>query len=190
MKKNEAKELMDLALHPVRMRILMLLSGSPGMTPQQMADRMSDIPQATLYRHIGRLFQSGLLSVVEERPVRGTLEKVYALNTAPDGKNISTKEALSEINQMSKEEHLRYFTTFMLTVLDDFSHYLNLSENGKMNLAADGVGYLKLVLFLSDEEFADFAAALNQALVPFLNRETTPERRKRLFTTVMMPSED
>ena len=190
MKNNQAKELLDLTLHPVRMRILMLLSGSPGMTPQQMADHMNDIPQATLYRHISRLYHGGLLSVVEERPVRGTLEKVYALNMASDKQNISTEDALNEINQMSKEEHLRYFTTFMLTVLDDFSHYLNRGGNGTPNLVSDGVGFHKLVLFMSDEEFASFAAALNQALAPFLHLENTPERRKRLFTTVMMPSED
>lgn len=189
MKKNEAQELLDLALHPVRMRILMLLSGSHGLTPQQMADRMGDIPQATLYRHISRLYQGGLLSVVEERPVRGTLEKVYALNTASQPRIVSA-DAVNAFNRLSKEDHLRYFTTFMLTVLDDFSHYLNRGENGELNFAADGVGYQKTPLFLSDEEFASFAAALNQALAPFLHLANAPGRRKRLFSTIMMPSDD
>ena len=190
MKNNEAKELMDLALHPARMRILMLLSGSPGLTPQQMADRMSDVPQASLYRHISRLYQGGLLSVVEERPVRGTVEKVYALNTGSERQLSSPEEALEAVNRLGKEEHLRYFTMFLLTALDDFAHYLDRSQNGARDLAADGVGYHKLPLFLSDEEFAAFAAALNGALAPFLGLENAPGRRKRLFSTIMMPSDE
>jgi DNA-binding transcriptional ArsR family regulator len=186
--KNEAQELMELALHPVRMRILMLLAGSQGLTPLQVAEQLSDIPQATLYRHINRLSQGGLLSVVEERPVRGTLEKVYALNTANERQLVSGEDGIEAVNRMSKADHLRFFTGFMLSVLDDFSRYLSLSEDGRLDLARDGVGYHKLPLFLSDEEFAAFAAALNQALAPFLRLENTPGRRKRLFTTVMMPS--
>ena len=188
--KNVTKELMDLTLHPVRMRILMLLAGSEGLTQQQMSDRMSDIPQATLYRHISRLFQGKLLSVVEERQVRGTVEKMYALNTGSDMQLISPEEAAAAANRLSKEEHLRYFTTFLLTVLDDFSHYLNRRETGKLDLAADGVGYHKLTLFLSDEEFSAFALALNQALEPFMKMENTEGRRKRIFSTIMMPYED
>ncbi len=185
MEKNEAKEILDLTLHPVRMRILMLLSGSQGMTPQQIADQMRDIPQATLYRHINRLALSGLLVVIEERPVRGTLEKVYALNTAKY--NVNDAEALS---QMSKEEHLRYFTAFMMTVLDDFSRYLNRSEARPLDYTADGVGYQKISLFLNDQELSEFAAALNQAMAPFLILQEAPGRQKRLFTTVMMPSDE
>ncbi len=190
MKKNETTELLDLALHPVRMRILTLLSGSQGLTPQQMAERMSDIPQATLYRHINRLAQGGLLIVAAERPVRGTLEKVYALNTAYEYQLVTDEDALEAFNRLSKEDHLRYFTSFMLSLLDNFSHYLSRAEGGPINMAADGVGYHTLPLFLSDAEFAQFATALNQALLPFLNLEAVPGRRKRLFSTIMMPADD
>jgi DNA-binding transcriptional ArsR family regulator len=189
MERNIAKEMLDLTLHPVRMRIVTLLSGSRGMTPQQMAEQMSDIPQATLYRHINRLLQGGLLTIVEERPVRGTLEKVYALNSAPEGQPASYEEALDAVNQLSKEDHLRYFTAFMLTVLDDFSRYLDSSPKEALDLAGDGVGYHKLALFLNDEEFGEFAIALNQALAPFLSLDDAPGRRKRLFSAIMMPAE-
>jgi hypothetical protein len=155
-----------------------------------MAERMKDIPQATLYRQISRLVRGGLLVVVEERPVRGTLEKVYALNTAASPQFASYEEAVEAINRLSKEDHQRYFTTFLLTILDDFARYLSQRHSGQLDLAGDGVGYHKLPLFLSDEEFAAFSTALNQALAPFLRLENTPERRKRLFSTIMMPADD
>lgn len=190
MQKNETKALLDLALHPVRMGILTLLAGSPGLTPQQMVERMSNVPQASLYRHISRLVQGGLLIVVEERPVRGTVEKVYALNKNNELQLVRGEDALEALNRLSKADHLRYFTAFMLSALDDFSRYLDRTQGGALNLAVDGVGYHKLPLFLSDEEFVDFAAALNQALAPFLRLESAPGRRKRLFSTIMMPSGD
>lgn len=188
MDKSETKELLDLALHPVRMRILMLLSGSQGLTPQQMAERMDDVPQATLYRNINRLAQAELICVVKEQPVRGTVEKVYALNTGAG--QPSPEESLAAFNRLSKEEHLRYFTAFMLSALGDFSRYLNQTEGGTRNLAADGVGYHKLALYLNDEEMARLGAALNEALLPFLELKEVPGRRKRLFSTIMMPDSD
>lgn len=190
MEKNETKTMLDLILHPVRMRILMLLSGSQGLTPQQMAERMSDIPQATLYRHIKSLAQAEVLTVAAERPVRGTLEKVYALNTSGEKAHASGPEGVAEFNRLSKEEHQRYFTSFMLTLLDDYTRYLNRSANGPLDLAADGVGYHKIALYLNDEEFGAFSVALNQALAPFLGYQNASGRKKRLFSAIMMPDDD
>lgn len=188
MKKNETKALLDTALHPVRMHILNLFLGGEGLTPQQMAERLSDIPQATLYRHINRLLQSGLLAVMEERPVRGTVEKVYALNRNYQRQLVAGQDAVEAFSRMSKEDHIRYFTAFTLALMDDFSRYLDLP--GPRNFAADGVGYHKLLLNLSDEEFAAFAAALNQSLMPFIGLPDAPGRKKRWFTTIMMPSDE
>ncbi len=188
MSKNPTKELMDLAMHPVRMRILTLLSGSQGMTPQQMAERMSDVPQATLYRHINRLANGELLAVAEERPVRGTLEKVYVLNTAYQRQLIADEEALDAFNRMSRDDHMRYFLSFLLNQLGEFSGYLNSRDEGARDMAADGVGYHTLALFLTDAEFVEFVQALNQALLPFINLEPSADRKKRLFSTIMMPA--
>jgi DNA-binding transcriptional ArsR family regulator len=105
MAKNEAKKILDLILHPVRLRILVALAGGKGMTPLQIADQLRDIPQASLYRHISRMLKLKVLKVVEERPVRGTMEKVYALNEAAG--SLFTSEALAE---MSKDDHMRFFT--------------------------------------------------------------------------------
>ena len=48
------KTKVDLILHPIRMRILMALSGSQ-KTSQQLADDLRDVPQATLYRLVAEL---------------------------------------------------------------------------------------------------------------------------------------
>lgn len=172
------KTKVDLILHPIRMRILMALSGSQ-KTSQQLADDLRDVPQATLYRHINRLAEAGIIVVAEERPVRGTVEKVYAVETR------TTMLTAEDVANFSKDEHMRYFIAFVATLLDDFSRYIHHSE--KIDLAADGVGYGKFPLELNDEEFSSLTAKMNEALTPYLNNQPGQGRRKRIFSSIIMP---
>ena len=180
METNDTKNLLDTVLHPVRMRVLMALTGSEGMTPLQMAEILDDVPHATLYRHINRLASAGLLRQVEERPVRGPLEKVYALSQT----NQATLSP-EDFAQLSKEDHLRYFTAFAVSLMDEFSRYLN--QRGSANILSDGVGYSQVAVFMTDEELAQFGATINQALMPHLQPGDVPGRKKRFLATVMMP---
>ncbi len=172
------ENLLDLVLHPIRMRVVMALAGKQ-MTAQQLAETLGDVPAATLYRHINRLVEAGVVAVASERRIRGTVEKNYTLNT--QGPQIT----LEEFTSLSKDEHMRYFTMFAATLMDDFSRYLRHSDPHRM--AEDGVGYRKVPLELSDEEFAAFAAALSAAIVPYLNNEPGPGRRRRIFSYAIMP---
>ncbi len=172
------ENLLDLALHPIRMRILLALSGKE-MTAQQVAGAMGDIPAATLYRHLNRLAKAGLLEVVEERRVRGTLEKVYAL------KSQDPERVAEEFAGASREDHLRYFTTFVTSLVDDYARYLK--KDGPIDFLADGVGYHKFPLELSDEEFAAMNEEINAAILPYLKNEPAPNRKRRLFTTIVLP---
>jgi DNA-binding transcriptional ArsR family regulator len=176
--------LLDVMVHPTRMRIMMTLSGSPGLTPLQIAEALPDVPQASLYRHINRLVEGNVLTIVEERRVRGTTEKVYALNTA--SKTHLTGE---DVAALSKDEHMHYFNSFLVTLMDEFSTYLRQTPN--VDLAADGVGYAQVILHMSDADLAEFAAKFNQMLLPYLTEKTDPDgqpRRKRIFSTVFMPA--
>lgn len=176
--------LLDVMVHPIRMRIMMTLAGNPGLTPLQMADALPDVPQASLYRHINRLVDGNILIIVEERRVRGTTEKVYALNTA--SKTHLTGEDMAAL---SKDEHMHYFNSFLVTLMDEFSTYLR--QSPKVDLATDGVGYSQVILYMSDADLAEFAVQFNQMLLPYLTEGTDPTgqlRRKRIFSTVFMPA--
>ena len=168
----------DLILHPVRMRLLVALARRQ-LTAGQLSALLPDIPQATLYHHLGILTRAGLLHVVSERPVRGTLEKRYAL--ADDTALLSP----ADLAHASREDHLRYFTLFVATLLADFARYLQ--QDAPLDFVADGVGYRETPFYLSDEEFAQAATAVNQALLPFLGHQPAPMRRRRLFATIVFP---
>lgn len=168
----------DLILHPIRMRILMALAGSR-KTSQELADDLGDVPQATLYRHINRLAKSGIIEVVEERQVRGTVEKVYTLDT-----RASTLTAEDAAN-FSKDDHMRYFIAFVASLLDDFSRYIHQSET--VDLLADNVGYRKFPLKLSDEELKSVSAEMNAVLAPYIENSPRQDRRRRIFAFIVMP---
>src|SRR5262245_61796902 len=108
---------------------------------------LPDIPQATLYHHLGTLTRAGLLRVVSERPVRGTVEKLYAL--ADDNAILGP----ADLADASRDDHLRYFTIFLATLLGDFARYLE--QKAPIDLLADGVGYREVSIDVSDEEFVE-----------------------------------
>jgi DNA-binding transcriptional ArsR family regulator len=168
----------DLILHPVRMRLVAALARRP-LTARQLSEVLPDVPQATLYHHLGLLTRSGLLRVVSERQVRGTIEKAYAV--ADDYAIVGA----DDLANVSREDHLRYFTVFVTMLLADFARYLQ--QGGPIDLAADGVGYREVPFYMSDAEFAEAAAAINQALRPYMNNQPSPSRRRRLLATIVMP---
>jgi DNA-binding transcriptional ArsR family regulator len=168
----------DLNLHPVRMRLLATLARRQ-LTARQLSELLPDIPQATLYHHLGLLTRAGLLRVVSERRVRGTVEKLYAF--VDDNAFLGP----AELANASPDDHLRYFTIFATTLIGDFARYLQ--QNASADLSAEGVGYGETPFYLSDEEYAQAAAALSQALQPFLSNEPAPHRRRRLLAIITFP---
>jgi len=168
----------DLILHPARLRILLALAGRE-LTAQALAEILKDIPQASLYRHLNRLVKAGILRVVSEHQVRGTVEKVYTLDQA---QSYLTEEDMAGL---SKDEHMRYFVAFVASLLNDFQRYLDATE--QVNLAADAVGYQKHLIELSDEEVQRLGKTLQKAFLEAMLDEPPSPRRRRLFSTVLMP---
>ncbi len=168
----------DLILHPIRIRILMALSGER-KTSQQLANDLRDIPQATLYRHITRLAQAGVIQVVAERRVRGATEKRYAIDET------MTSLTTADMAGLSKDDHLRIFTAFIASLLDDFSRYLDSSPT--FDPVGDGLAFRKFPLELSDEELALLSERASTEFASFASNQSGGGRRRRIFSFVVMP---
>jgi hypothetical protein len=141
---------------------------------------LPDVPQATLYRHFQKLTQAEILVVVEERPIRGTVEKFYLLQEQ------HAEIPSAELATLSRDDHQRYFTTFIATLLTDFEHYL---QQGDIDLERDGVGYRQIALYLSKTELTQLTQAVNQALKPFLAQKPSKRRKRMLLSSILMPGE-
>lgn len=172
------KSTVNLVLHPIRMRILMALAGRE-MTVGELGEVLTDVPPATLYRHIKKLLKNGVLNVVRETPIRGTVEKVYTLDAGHANLNPD------ELAQLDTDSHMRVFVGFIASLLDDYARYLEGSE--QIDLVSDGVGYRKVIMHLSQAELVEMARDLNLALQPYLAKTPSPERQTRLFSTFLMP---
>ena len=68
---EQAKLLTD----PFKLKLLERFAGDP-VTTKQVADRMGE-KAPRLYRHVDALVDEGLLTLVEEKPKRGTIERYY-----------------------------------------------------------------------------------------------------------------
>ena len=170
----------ELILHPIRMRIITTISGRE-MTTGQLAKALPDVAQATLYRHVNTLTQADVLTVVDERPVRGTVEKLYAVNNTAM-QNITEVD----VTKLSKDDHIRYFTTFLVTQIADFSRYLQSQD--EINPEQDGVGYHTVPLYMTDDELMNFGKQLQELLGNY--QAEHPDRKRRLFSFVIMPSNE
>ena len=172
MNKNNA----ELVLHPVRLQLMRALARQQ-MSISQLLNELKQVPIATAYRHINKLLAAGLIYVSEERLVKGTVERIFALPKHND------KNA---IHQASKEQLFHYFSTFVATLLDDYKYYL---EASPVVLSKDVVDYRSITLYLSDEELAAMARDLHQAMIPYLQSKPECGRVARIFSTVLIPKQ-
>lgn len=173
-----AQTKVDVILHPIRLRILLTLAGRR-LTAQQLAQALPDVPQATLYRQIHHLVDADLLSIDETRPVRGgVVEKVYTLEQE------DVRLTAEDIASLSREDHLRSFTLFFTSVFQDFERYL---QQEQIDFASE-VRYHQVPLYLSDDEFQEVMRALTTIIQAQQNNQPEPFRRRRLFTSIVLPT--
>ena len=106
-------EQIELVLHPVRMRVILAV-GRRTLTTQQLSNLLPDVAQTTLYRHINLLIDGGILSVVRESKIRGTVERELALAKGAGRIDMETSATLTT----QQQEQL--FTSFAAALLADF----------------------------------------------------------------------
>jgi DNA-binding transcriptional ArsR family regulator len=167
----------DIIIHPVRLRIMASLSGRL-LTTQELADTMPSVPKSSLYRHLAKLLDAEMVEVAETRQVRGTEEKVYRLKQSP-------RLQPEDLVNITKEEHLQYFTNYTAALLQAFSEYLEHTE--KVDMAADQAGYTEVAFYATPEEFTRFVNALNQALFPLMQNPPGENRTHHKLATITHP---
>ena len=168
----------DLLLHPVRMRILQTLFDADPLTTAQLRERLPDIPPATMYRHIAVLAEAGVLEVVDEKRVRGTVERSYRVRKEEAVVDPSARAA------MTREDHLRAFTTFAASLMGDFDRYL---AHEDADPTSDGVVYRQAAVWLTEEEFAALVEEIESAVLARVGNARDGGRIRRVISLVVVP---
>jgi hypothetical protein len=175
MKENRA----DVIFHPVRIRIVQALLGDRKLTAQQLLEILEGPSIATLYRHLNRMVGAGIVAVVEERPIRGALEKVYAL-----AHDQAASFTAKEVRQISREDRMHHFTTLIGTLLNDFGRYLDQEASRRKE---ETVIIWQDALHVTHEEARQIGKILKEALTPYIKNPPNASRHRQLLTTIMLP---
>lgn len=174
-------KLMDCITNPVKCKLLLEIHSRGKATAKHLADIYNDIPQATLYRHLKKMLSDGILQVVEETQVRGTVEKTYALAF-----NISDNmETMLETN--SGELYMQYFMQYIFGFAKQFQEYC---QSPNINIKKDMTGFSLSPLYLSDDELTSLVTSISQIINAVKNNEPNPERKLRTIGVIISPAEN
>jgi DNA-binding transcriptional ArsR family regulator len=168
----------NLLLHPVRLRILQTLLGADELTTAQLRGRLPDVPPATMYRHVAALTEAGILEVVHERPVRGTVERSYRVR---QDKALVDADARAA---MTKDDHRQAFTVFTGALMADFDRYLSRDD---AEPAREGVLYRQGAVWLTDDEFTALVEEVEAAVARRAHATPDDGRTRHILSLVLVP---
>lgn len=175
------KKTIEGLLNPVRMKIAMLFLDHSLHTIGDIKKTVTDIPSASLYRHINRLVDDGIITVVSETKKRGAIEKTYQLKTNP----------FEEMNQIgidgTSEDKKELFYVFAMTLVMEFNNYM---KDDKVDMVKDSVGYRSFPLNVSDQENEEFLDEFRALIGKYINNEANDERTLRKFSFVYAPGDN
>ncbi|MFI1919925.1 helix-turn-helix domain-containing protein [Nocardia sp. NPDC020380] len=170
----------ELLLHPVRLRIVQAFLGDRTLTTSELSAELDDVSPGSLYRHVARLADAGVLEIVAEQRKRGTVERTYRLQLE------MTRIDPEQVAAMNIADHRRAFMAYVAGLLADFDNYL---ARDTLDIVHDGVGYRLAALWLDDTEFAEMGAELRAAIIKRSANTATPGRKRRLVRIIHLPAD-
>lgn len=166
-------EQFELLLNPVRLRILQYMAVHRTGVPREMAAYLTDVPLPSLYRHLGKLTEGGVLEVAGEKKVRGTVEKTYQIAEdyfAPPS---------------SKADVYRQIYLYLTMMLKEVSAYCAQEESDP---AADMLFLDAISFYATDKEYSDYLEERARLDKKMMENEWNQERKHRSLTVLSLPS--
>lgn len=84
-------------------------------------------------------------------------------------------------------DHRRAFYGYVAALLADFDRYL---DQDYVDLRRDGAGYRMAGMWMTDEELTGLIQGLASLLQPYMANPATPDRRRRILRTIVLPAPD
>lgn len=172
--------LMECLMNPVLCKLIIDLNQNGAMTAKQLAQSHPDIAQATLYRHLKRLCADGVIKVVSEQRVRGTVERTYALgvDVAADINGI--------VESNSGEAYLAMFLQYIAGLTKLFEDYCKRDD---IDIKGDISAYNALPFYATDEELMQALVQVGEIAEKLLNNKPSEHRKLRTMGLIITPPE-
>jgi DNA-binding PadR family transcriptional regulator len=164
--------------NPVATRLLFEIHLQGQTTAKKLAEIYADIPQTSLYRYLGRMLKDDILKVVEENKIRGTVEKVYALNV-----ELHMESITSEMRKNLTHTFSQYMSGFMR----EFKEY---EDRKDIDVSGSNYGFSTIPLYLTDKEFEEMGLAIQAIIQPLLANTSTDGRKLRNVGIIFTPPKD
>lgn len=163
---------------PINAKLIVEIYKRKQITTTQLLEKFNEIPQATLYRRMQKMLKDGVLKITGENHIRGTVEKMYALNF--DFEEI--KRDLAEAND--SEMYLQYATIYMLGILREFQEY---TAKKDIDIAGDGSGLSIAPIYATTEELREALIKIGDILLPLVNNPPGEGRQLRNLCIINTP---
>jgi len=167
--------------NPRQAKILMEIYANKQMTAKQLSERFPDIPVATLYRNLKKMCDSAVLQVVETRPRRGTVEKVYAATASFE---LDT-EAMIVTN--NGQAYAGLFTQYALGIMNEFRAYASRED---IDILRDGSGFTVNPVYATLEELTEALTKIRKILTPLVNNPPDENRKLHNICIITTPPTD
>ncbi|WP_374016339.1 hypothetical protein ABU162_18725 [Paenibacillus thiaminolyticus] len=164
--------------NPIKCKLLFEIYNKGRATAKQLAETYSDITHATLYRYLKKMTADGILKVVEENQIRGTVERVYAVD---DDLLIDTKRMVEENNGQA---YMMLFTQFVMGLTEEFREYTSRPD---INILQDGSGFTVAPIYATTEELTAAITEIGKTIAPLVSNEKTPERDLHNIAIITTP---
>lgn len=168
------KNINEIMLNPIRMRIIQELSARQSITATELCEKISDVSRTTMYRNINILLDNNILSVVSEKKIRGSLERTLTLNIGEISKNNTLENASQNAFGFLMNRYARFHNYFS-------------SENP--NPTKNKIFFNNSVLMMDDNEFDQFLLELRGLMIKY-NFEVANGRKARDISIISSPVEE
>ncbi len=174
-------KIMECITNPVKCKLLLEIYSQEQATAKHLSDTLGDIPKATLYRNLKKMLGDGILKVVGETQIRGTVEKTYAL-AFPLNENFE-----KIITKNSGTLYMQVFTQYFLGFAKQFREYCNSPD---INIKKDMSGFSLSHIYLSDEELTELMKSISNVIHAAGKNEPKAGRKLRTLGLIVSPPEN
>jgi len=168
---NTTKDINEVILNPVRLRIIQALAASKTLTATELCEKISDVPRTTIYRHISILLEYSILTVISEKKIRGSLERTLALNI----------EEITKHNTVENADQ-----NALAFLINRYARFHNYFSGESPDPGKDKIFLNNTVMMMDDDEFDRFLLELREILIKY-SFETANGRRARDISIISSP---
>lgn len=166
-------ELMRVLSNPVRIQVMQYLQTHGEATTKQISEAITDVPAPTLYRHINTLLKEEILFVKEERKVRGSLERLLAINVEKMAKTVN-----GSISETAYQ--------FLMELFMKFQRY---SSKADADPQKDRLSLRTRIFTLTDNSFDSFMQEIGAVMEKYQKAEEKGKLRSISFISAPIEEE-